>query len=68
VLTVTRHSASTWTGSRGRIDQALMTTTLKTAETRCLLCGPSAFVADVTGLLADAGVPRDRIVTETYAA
>jgi CDP-4-dehydro-6-deoxyglucose reductase len=68
VLTVTRQSASTWTGSRGRIDQALMTATLKTAETRCLLCGPSAFVADVTALLADAGVPPDRIVTETYAA
>jgi len=68
VLTVTRQSATTWTGSRGRIDQALMTATLKTAETRCLLCGPSGFVADVTALLAEAGVARDRIVTETYAA
>jgi ferredoxin-NADP reductase len=68
VLTVTRPSATTWTGSRGRIDQALMTATLKTAETRCLLCGPSGFVADVTALLTDAGVARDRIVTETYAA
>ena len=68
VLTVTRPSATTWTGSRGRIDQALMTAKLKTAETRCLLCGPSGFVADVTALLTDAGVSRDRIVTETYAA
>jgi ferredoxin-NADP reductase len=68
VLTVTRPSATTWTGSRGRIDRALMTATLKTAETRCLLCGPSGFVADVRALLADAGVSRDRIVTETYAA
>jgi len=67
-LTVTRQSASTWTGARGRIDQALMTAALKTAETRCALCGPSGFVADVTALLTQSGVPHDRIVTETYAA
>jgi ferredoxin-NADP reductase len=68
VLTVTRPSATTWTGSRGRIDLTLMTATLKTTETRCLLCGPSGFVADVKALLAEAGVSPDRIVTETYAA
>jgi ferredoxin-NADP reductase len=68
LLTVTRQSANTWTGSRGRIDRALMTAALKTPETRCLLCGPSGFVADVTALLTESGVSLSRIVTETYEA
>jgi CDP-4-dehydro-6-deoxyglucose reductase len=68
VLTVTRQSVSSWTGSRGRIDRALMASALKAAETWCALCGPAEFVEDVSALLTQSGVPQERIVTETYAA
>jgi ferredoxin-NADP reductase len=67
VLTVTRPSASSWTGSRGRIDQALMASSLKAANTWCALCGPAEFVEAVSALLTESGVPQEKIVTETYA-
>ncbi|HUE90269.1 MAG TPA: FAD-dependent oxidoreductase [Vicinamibacterales bacterium] len=67
-LTVTRESDQTWTGTQGRVDSALLTSVLDTQETRCVICGPSGFVGDVSALLTSSGVPRERIVTETYAA
>ena len=66
VLTVTRRSSSSWTGARGRIDRTLITSSLKTAATRCALCGPAEFVEDVSALLTESGVPLEKIVTETY--
>jgi ferredoxin-NADP reductase len=65
-LTVTRASDETWTGSRGRIDRAMIASTLTSRQTRCFVCGPAPFVADVTGLLIDAGVDRDSIGIEAY--
>jgi ferredoxin-NADP reductase len=68
VLTVTRQSAGSWTGARGRIDRTLVASSLKTADTCCALCGPAEFVEDVSALLTESGVPLEKIVTETYAA
>jgi ferredoxin-NADP reductase len=65
-LTVKRASRDGWPGARGRIDGRLIAAALKTTETRCLVCGPAAFVTDVTRLLREAGVNEARIVTETY--
>ena len=67
-LTVTRDSVVPWIGTRGRIDVALVTASLKTTHTRCVVCGPGGLVADATELLRAAGVAPERISTETYAA
>jgi ferredoxin-NADP reductase len=67
-LTVTRDYALPWIGSRGRMDVALVTSSLTTTETRCVVCGPPALVADARDLLREAGVASERIATETYAA
>jgi len=68
LLTVTRESPDAWTGTRGRFDGAALASVLSTPETRCAICGPAGFVEDVSKLLAQAGVPQDRILIETYAA
>ena len=66
-LTVTRDGAASWAGTRGRIDATLITSSLKSSETRCVVCGPGALVADAITLLRGAGVAAERIATETYA-
>jgi ferredoxin-NADP reductase len=65
-LTVTRDSTDSWTGNRGRIDRALITSALTGRDTRAVVCGPSPFVTQVSSLLEEGGVREDRIVTETY--
>jgi ferredoxin-NADP reductase len=65
-LTITRESDNTWSGTRGRIDRAVLMSVLETLETRCVVCGPESFVADVASLVRRAGVPSARILTETY--
>lgn len=67
-LTVTRDAADDWPASRGRIDARLVASVLTTVETRAVICGPPALVADATALVEQAGVAPDRILTETYAA
>jgi ferredoxin-NADP reductase len=67
-LTITRVTAARWTGSRGRIDGALIRSVLKSDETRCVICGPPALVKDATTTLEAAGIAADRIVSETFAA
>jgi ferredoxin-NADP reductase len=67
-LTVTRERRDTWTGGRGRIDRQLIASALKSIETRCVVCGPAGFVADLTALLLAAGVAPQRVLTETYTS
>lgn len=67
-LTITREAGTEWTGSRGRIDAALIRSMLKTEATRCLVCGPPALVAQATATLRAAGVSEERIVAETFSA
>ena len=67
-LTVTRESGLAWLGTRGRMDVALIGSSLTTTQTRCAVCGPPALVAHATKLLREAGVGADLIATETYAA
>jgi CDP-4-dehydro-6-deoxyglucose reductase len=65
-LTVTRTASGEWSGLRGRIDRQLLTSTLRTPETHCFVCGPPALVSDATALLREAGVSTERILTEKY--
>jgi ferredoxin-NADP reductase len=67
-LTVTRASGESWTGTRGRVDQRLLTSAITAPDVRCVICGPEGFVVDVAALVHAAGVTPERIVTETYKA
>lgn len=67
-LTVTRDNEMSWMGARGRIDVALITSSLTTTDTRCVVCGPASLVSDAIGVLREAGVAAERIASETYAA
>ena len=65
-FTVTRDQESSWSGRRGRIDEALLREALPSEHAHCLLCGPPTLVADTTDLLRKMGVREDRILTERY--
>lgn len=67
-LTVTRDEDAAWSGRRGRIDPALLEAALPAGEPWCLVCGPSAFVRDVSEALRQQGVPDARICVERYDA
>jgi ferredoxin-NADP reductase len=66
-FTITREGPESWLGPRGRIDAALIQSTIRKLETRCIVCGPPGMISDVTRLLLAAGVGRERIITETFA-
>jgi ferredoxin-NADP reductase len=63
-ITVTRDPGQAWSGATGRIDRSLLAGALTSADTRCLVCGPTGFVSEVVKLVRDSGVPEDEIVTE----
>jgi ferredoxin-NADP reductase len=63
-LTITRDPGAKWTGGRGRADEALIRSMLKSSETRCLVCGPPALITDAGRTLRSAGVPERLIVSE----
>jgi ferredoxin-NADP reductase len=66
-MTVTRADHPSWSGLRGRLDERLIASALKTPQTHCLICGPPGFVSDATSLLLRAGVPDPLIASERYA-
>jgi len=66
-LTITREAKAEWTGGRGRIDSALMQSMLRAKETRCLICGPAALVKEAAATLNAAGVPAERIMSESFS-
>jgi ferredoxin-NADP reductase len=61
-LTVTREGPLAWAGPRGRITESFVRSVLKTTDTRCLVCGPTALVQDAVALLKQAGIEDARIV------
>lgn len=65
-FTVTRDDTATWTGRRGRIDQALLQDALPSTDAYCFVCGPPQLVADASGLLRTLGVDESRIQIEEY--
>ena len=64
--TVTRALETDWAGNRGRIDRAALATLVHDDETLCFVCGPAAMVDDIPRLLAEMGVPRERIRIEEW--
>jgi ferredoxin-NADP reductase len=65
-LTVTRDRESTWSGMRGRFEGRHLRSALKTADTRCLVCGPPGLVTDTVAFLKAAGVAEERIGWEAF--
>lgn len=66
-LTITRDSGAEWEHGRGRADETLIRSMLKSTETRCLLCGPPALIMDARATLRAAGVPEAMIVSESFS-
>jgi len=66
VQTVTRAAGPGWHGRRGRIDRAWIPELVPDAATLVSVCGPGTFVADVGGLLLDAGLPDAQILRERH--
>ena len=66
IPTATRDVSPSWTGHRGRVDRFWLATLLAGEATLCSVCGPIAFVADVTQMLVDAGVPEPSILRERH--
>jgi ferredoxin-NADP reductase len=62
--TVTREADTAWHGRRGRIQQAWLRAFVRGGRPLCFVCGPEAFVAQLTGMLRKAGLPASRIRRE----
>lgn len=54
-----------WAGERGRIIEHLESVS-GLAERECYLCGSQAMIKEVSQLLQEKGVPRERILSEKY--
>jgi NAD(P)H-flavin reductase len=64
--TVTRASDAGWSGPRGRLKREALAELVHDPATLCFVCGPPALVDEMPKLLADLGVPRQRIRIEEW--
>jgi ferredoxin-NADP reductase len=64
--TVTRTAGEAWSGARGRIDRAQLESLLHDRATLSFICGPPAFVAEMSGLLRELGMPQPQIRVEKW--
>ena len=64
--TVTRATASDWSGPRGRLDREALEELVHDPATLCFVCGPPALVDEMPKILTDMGIPRTRIRIEEW--
>jgi NAD(P)H-flavin reductase len=64
--TVTRASDTDWTGPRGRLNRDALAEMVHDPATLCFICGPPALVDEMPKILADLGIPRQRIKIEEW--
>jgi glycine betaine catabolism B len=64
--TVTRATDADWTGPRGRLNRDALAELVHDPATLCFICGPPALVAEMPTILADLGIPRQRIKIEQW--
>jgi ferredoxin-NADP reductase len=64
--TVTRATDSDWTGPRGRLKLEALGELVHDPATLCFVCGPPALVDEMPKLLAELGIPRERIRIEEW--
>lgn len=65
-VTATREVPPRWRGERGRITSDRLARLVRTPETLCFVCGPSAMVDDVPRMLLNLGIERRRIRVEEW--
>jgi ferredoxin-NADP reductase len=67
VVTISRPEGSEWTGATGRITKELITANVPDIGSRYVhICGPVPMMEGTKHILAELGVPRDRIKTEAF--
>jgi ferredoxin-NADP reductase len=66
--TVTRVAETDWTGWRGRLGRKALEELVHDPATLCFICGPPALVDEMPKLLAELGIPRERIRIEEWGA
>ena len=64
--TVTRATDTDWTGPRGRLNREALEELVHDPATLCFICGPPTLVDTMPKILADLGIPRDRIRMEEW--
>jgi ferredoxin-NADP reductase len=68
-VTISQAEGTDWKGARGRITKEWLTQTVPDlASRRIHLCGPPAMMDTTKALLAEIGVPPDRVKTELFGA
>jgi ferredoxin-NADP reductase len=66
--TVTRDAGEHWDGAQGRIAGGHLRSMIQDRATLCFLCGPHALVREVSPLLEQLGVSRERVRVEDWAS
>jgi NAD(P)H-flavin reductase len=64
---VTRAIDGPWSGIRGRIGRSELEPLVHSRKTLCFVCGPPALVTEMTTLLGDLGIARERIRAEEWS-
>jgi NAD(P)H-flavin reductase len=64
--TVTRATDRDWTGPRGRLKRDALEELVHDPATLCFVCGPPTLVDEMPKLLAELGIPRERIRIEEW--
>jgi NAD(P)H-flavin reductase len=64
--TITRATDSDWTGPRGRLKRDALEELVHDPATLCFVCGPPTLVDEMPKLLAELGIPRERIRIEEW--
>jgi NAD(P)H-flavin reductase len=64
--TATRAAGEGWSGARGRLDREALAELVHDPATLCFVCGPPALVDEIPKILADLGIPRERIRIEEW--
>jgi NAD(P)H-flavin reductase len=63
---VTRAPEIDWTGPRGRLNREALEELVHDPATLCFVCGPPALVDEIPKILADLGIPPERIKIEEW--
>jgi len=68
-ITLTRDDGAVWSGERGRITPALLTSTVPEIATRRVhICGPTEMTDPTRQMLRELGVPNEAIRVESFAS
>ncbi|MGH9144699.1 MAG: FAD-binding oxidoreductase [Vicinamibacterales bacterium] len=64
--TVTRGADTDWAGPRGRLNREALEELIHDPATLCFVCGPPSLVDEMPKILAELGIPRQRIKIEEW--